>query len=153
MSNTVDSIELSKYVILKMYKKGEKINHLKLQKLLYYIEAWHLVYTDEPLINDNFEAWLHGPVVRKVWNFYKTFSVMFDDLPLPNQDMTINLTEEQEQIIDDVLDEYGEKTGYYLECLTHVEDPWIEARKNGESEIISKDTMKEYYSRLIDVKK
>lgn len=151
--NTVDSIELSKYVIRRMYEKGEKISHLKLQKLLYYIEAWHLVYTDEPLICDEFEAWLHGPVIRKVWNFYKTYSVMFDDLPLPNQDNTINLTEEQEQIIDDVLDEYGEKTGYYLECLTHVEVPWIEARKNGENEIISKNTMKQYYSRLIDVKK
>lgn len=146
----IDSIELSKYIISKMYIKGKKINHLKLQKLLYYIEAWHLVYTEEALIEDDFEAWLHGPVVRKVWNLYKSYSVMFDDLP----DVTpskINLTEEQEQIIDDVLDEYGDKTGYYLECLTHVEEPWIEARGRGENQIISREIMKKYYSGLIDV--
>jgi uncharacterized phage-associated protein len=153
MYRTVDSVELSKYVIRKMYEKGEKINHLKLQKLLYYIEAWHLVYTDKPLIDDDFEAWLHGPVIRKVWNHYKGFSIMFDDLPYPKQEPTIELTEEQKEIIDDVLDEYGEKSGYYLECLTHAEIPWRNARIKGENQIISKEKMKEYYSRLIDVQK
>ncbi len=152
MKKEVDSILLSKYIIYKMYQKGKKINHLKLQKLLYYVEAWHLVYTNEPLIKDNFEAWLHGPVVRRVWNYYRDFSIMFDDLPCIKPGK-IDLTEEQEQIIDDVLDEYGDKTGYYLECLTHVEKPWIEARSQGENQIISKEIMKDYYSGLIDVKK
>ena len=152
MSKQVDAIELAKYVIVKMAEKGKKINHLKLQKLLYYVQAWHLVYTNEPLISENFEAWLHGPVVRKVWDYYKKYSVMFDDLPCEEVD-NIELTEEQKEIIDDVLDEYGDKTGYYLECLTHVEQPWKEARQQGENTPISLSTMIEYYSRLIDVEK
>lgn len=150
MNRTVDSIELSKYIICKMNEKGKKINHLKLQKLLYYIQAWHLVYTEEPLIEEDFEAWLHGPVNRNVWNYYKKFSIMLDELPC-EKNININLTEEQEQIIDDVLDEYGTKSGYYLECLTHVEDPWKDARTKGENTIICKEKMEEYYSKLIDV--
>ena len=150
MRKKVDSIELAKYVICRMKAKGKTINHLKLQKLLYYIQAWHLVYTDEPLIEDEFEAWLHGPVLRKVWNYYKRYSVMLDDLPC-EENCNIDITEEQKQIIDDVLDEYGEKTGYYLECLTHVETPWLEARKKGENTPIALLEMKKYYSKLIDV--
>ena len=150
MDRTIDAIDLAKYIICKMQEKGQRINHLKLQKLLYYVQAWHLVYTDEPLIKDDFEAWLHGPVNRKVWNYYKHFSIMLDDLPCEEL-KEINLTEDQQQIIDDVLDEYGTKTGYYLECLTHVEQPWKEAREKGENTIISKESMKEYYSKMIDV--
>lgn len=150
MNRNIDAMDLAKYIICKMQEKGQKINHLKLQKLLYYVQAWHLVYTDEPLIEDNFEAWLHGPVNRKVWNYYKPFSIMLDDLPCEKL-KEINLTEDQQQIIDDVLDEYGTKTGYYLECLTHVEDPWKEAREKGENTIISKESMKKYYSKMIDV--
>lgn len=151
MNRQVDAIELSKYIICKMNEKGQRINHLKLQKLLYYVQAWHLVYTNEPLIDEDFEAWLHGPVLRSVWDYYKRFSIMFDDLPCDER-YDIELTEEQKEIIDDVLDEYGEKTGYYLECLTHVEEPWKEARIKGANSPISLYKMKEYYSKLIDVK-
>ena len=153
MNNFIDSITLAKYIIYKMQEKGQKINHLKLQKLLYYVQAWHLVYTDEPLIKEEFEAWLHGPVNRNVWNYYKGYSIMFDNLPYEdNEDLEkICLTEDQQQIIDDVLDEYGTRSGYYLECLTHAEEPWKKAREEGENAIISKESMKEYYSKMLDV--
>lgn len=148
MNRQVDVLELAKYIVSRMAQKGQKISHLKLQKLLYYVQSWHLVYSDEPLFNDEFEAWLHGPVVRKVWNYYKNFSIMLDTLPY--EDVIINLTEDQMEIIDDVLDEYGDKSGYYLECLTHAEEPWKKARKQGENTIISKSDMKKYYGSLID---
>ena len=148
----VDVLILAKYIVLKMAEKGKKISHLKLQKLLYYVQAWHLVYADAPLFEDEFEAWLHGPVIRKVWNHYKVFSTMLDFLPV-SQDVKIDLTEDQIELIDDVLDEYGDKTGYYLECLTHAEDPWKNARNNGkENAIITKNSMKDFYGKLLDVK-
>lgn len=145
----VNEIELAKYIINKLADKNQKVNHLKLQKLLYYIQAWHLVYMDEPLFDSEFEAWLHGPVVRKVWDYYKSKSIMLDDLPR-EAEVNIELTEEQKEIINDVLEEYGDKSGYYLECLTHSELPWKEARKKGENTIISKDKMKEYYRSLLN---
>lgn len=145
----VNEIELAKYIICQLNEKGQTVNHLKLQKLLYYVQAWYLVYTDEPLFDEKFEAWLHGPVLRSVWNYYKAKSVMLDDLPC-EKNIDIELTEEQKQIIADVLEEYGDKTGYYLECLTHSEKPWKDARRKGENTIIENDKMKEYYSELLN---
>ena len=149
MSHKVDPITLSKYIIQKMYAKGKPINHLKLQKLLYYVFAWHLVYTNDVIFDEQFEAWLHGPVLRSIWDYFKKYSTMFDILPCPKE-VNIDLTEEQEEIIDDVLDEYGDKSGYYLECLTHSEIPWKNARNKGENTVVSKEDIVKYYSELLD---
>ena len=148
MKKTVDVLEVAKYILFRMAEKGKTLNHLKLQKLLYYVQAWHLVYADEPLFDEEFEAWLHGPVIRKVWNYYKTFSIMLDTLPY--EETEINITEDQRELIDDVLDEYGDKSGYYLECLTHSEKPWQEARKQGENTVIDKESIKNFYGALLD---
>jgi len=149
MYNKINSIELSNYIINKMYDKKMTINHLKLQKLLYYVESWHLVFTGEKIVDDNFEAWLHGPVVRNVWNHFKKHSTMFEELPCP-EFKEIDLNDEQREIIDDVLNEYGKQSGYYLECLTHTEAPWREANQAEDNAIISPESMKKYYSELLN---
>lgn len=153
----IDSILLSEYVLTSV----GRMSHLKLQKLLYYIQALHLAYYGEPLIEDEFQAWLHGPVSRKVWDKYKSFSVLLNDLDIgmlearkvKKQTRKI-LGKDQLELIDDVLKEYGDKTDYHLERLTHSEGPWMEARKGvGISEAsentISRQKMKEYYRKLI----
>lgn len=107
----VDSVELAKYIVCKMAERGENINHLKLQKLLYYVQVWHLVYSDEPLIDEDFEAWLHGPVLRSVWNYYRTFSIMLDTLPC--KEYKLKLTKEQEGLLVNMLNtlrDYCQKT-------------------------------------------
>lgn len=76
---TVDSINLAQYVLAKV----GKANHLKLQKLVYYVEAYHLAYFDgESIISDQFEAWLHGPVSRKLWDHLKPIANVYDDVSL-----------------------------------------------------------------------
>ena len=132
--------------------KGLEINHLKLQKLIYYIDAWHYVFLDKPLIRNDFEAWMHGPVVREVWDHYKNESILNGTVSITNPDVDIStvVSPEQIEVINDVLDEYGDKTSYYLECLTHEEDPWRYARKGYSSSdrcerIIPKAYMKQFY--------
>jgi uncharacterized phage-associated protein len=155
----ITSSELSYYVL---HKLGG-ISHLKLQKILYYIEAWHLAVLEESLINDDFEAWLHGPVIRSVYaNFVGKSYNMYDTLVF-NENKAITTAQEVEsllhqsqiELIADVLAEYGNKSDYHLECLTHSEVPWIEARKGvppGEASRnkISKEIMKCYYSQCIN---
>jgi uncharacterized phage-associated protein len=63
---TVSALFLSKYIL--SYVPSTQ---LKLQKLVYYSEAWHLAYFERPLIPEDFEAWVHGPVVRSLWDHYK----------------------------------------------------------------------------------
>lgn len=144
----VNVIELSKYIIKYLGDKRIPVNHLKLQKLIYYVDAWHYVFKNYSLITDNFEAWQHGPVIRKVWDYYKKSSILYDNLSVP-KNVDFKVSKEQLQIINDVLDEYGDKTGYYLECLTHEEEPWKKARMR-ENKLIEKNHMKQFYSNLLE---
>lgn len=143
-----DSILVSKYVIKTLKEQNKEINHLKLQKILYYIQAWNLALLNEPLFEEDFEAWLHGPVIRKVWDEYKGHSVLIGELSEQDENINLKFTEDQEDVIEDVIDAYGNKSGYYLESLTHQEDPWKNARKQGENTIIKKEEMKKYYRNL-----
>jgi uncharacterized phage-associated protein len=155
--NQIDPVALSKYVVNYVHDLGDKISHLKLQKLLYYCDAWHMVYFDgRQLINEEFEAWMHGPVVRSVWDYYKDESVLYGDIqPAPLMfNISDILNEEQFEVVNDVLDEYGKRTAYHLECLTHNERPWKEARRGYAScdrceEIISKVTTRDFYSKML----
>jgi uncharacterized phage-associated protein len=135
-------------------------NQLKLQKLVYYCEGWHLAYFEKSLIDEDFEAWVHGPVVRSLWDHYKGSRGYLTDFHLkPNWPGKIQdyfkqiLNPEQIELINDVIKEYGDKSAYHLESLSHSELPWREAR-NGYPEsqrsevIISKETMKKYYQSL-----
>jgi uncharacterized phage-associated protein len=154
LGSHVDSIQLANYLLATV----GPMPHLKLQKLVYYVQAWHLAFFEEPLIADDFQAWLHGPVSPRIWKQFKS-----DENPLLNQivqDREIarraramfpqNLTAEQRDLIADVISEYGEKSAYHLECLTHSEKPWIDARKgvgigDKSSNVIPKESMARFY--------
>lgn len=152
----VDSIELSKYILA---SAGSAL-HLKLQKLVYYVEAYHQAYFDQALIEDEFEAWLHGPVSRRLWNHYKQIANIYDPIMCdvePEKAIDAfrgKVTEDQLELIDDVLKEYGHESAYALECLTHSEEPWIRARKGYApddrcEEVIDKNIMKEFYKQYL----
>jgi len=152
---TVSAVSLSHYLL--SYVPS---NQLKLQKLVYYCEGWHLAYFEQPLINEDFEAWVHGPVVRSMWDYYKNLNNILSDIRIKSEygdkirTLFIHvLNPQQIELIGDVIEEYGNKSAYHLEALSHSEPPWREAR-NGYSQsersetIISKDTMKSYYQSL-----
>ena len=121
---------------------------LKLQKLLYYAQAWSLVWDGEPLFQEKIEAWPSGPVVREVYCGY--FEV---GSPWPGAQPG-RLCAPQRETVDRVLDSYGSKPTRLLKDLTRHEKPWQEARAKpgnghrGYSEI-SLASMAEYYGSLV----
>ncbi len=158
----IDPVLLAKYILS---LKGP-MSHLKLQKLLYYVEAWHLVFLDEPLIDCDFKAWVHGPVCLEVWHSLKDLSLLNGGIKMPEKGKAIvvektkkRLAADQLAVIADVLEEYGDLPAHRLEALTHAEKPWLEARGNIPEHLpcratIKKSTMKAYYrSRLEKSKK
>jgi uncharacterized phage-associated protein len=122
---------------------------MKLQKLVYYSQAWSLVWDERPLFDEEIEAWANGPVVRELYNKHKTqFNVS-----KWKWGKSIRLSEDQIATIDSVLKFYGSKTSQWLSDLTHKEDPWRDARKGlgpGDrgSNVITLSSMMEYYSSL-----
>lgn len=143
MANIFD---VAKYIL---EKKGS-MSTMKLQKLCYYSQAWSLVWDDEPLFPEDFEAWANGPVCPKL--FAKTqgqFSVSAKDETGGNG----NLTSDEKDTINNVIAYYGDKDAQWLSRLTHMEDPWKNARgnlPNGApcSNTITKESMAMYYGSL-----
>jgi len=143
-------LSLAQYFISQGENAGRPITNKKLQKLLYYAQAWSLVLRDAPLFNEPIEAWIHGPVVPSVYRQYKEFGFA----PINNQEYDQNtFPEEIEDLLDEVWDIYGKYDANYLEALSHSEAPWIQARSTLDSDtnssaIISHESMKNFYSTL-----
>lgn len=128
---------------------GEPITAMKLQKLVYYSQAWSVVWDEAPLFDDPIEAWANGPVVRSLFNAHTGEFMVGKE---PNGDGR-NLADYQRETVDAVLDAYGHKTAPWLSDLTHREEPWREARaglpdgERGNVEI-TLGAMADYYGNL-----
>lgn len=156
--------DLGHIITYKLNSKGITVSPKKLQKLLYYVEAWNLVHLNTPIIDEEFEAWVHGPVLPSVYHKLKEFGfnnieVVNDELDSVDEEIEKiisdnKLTEDQLELIDSVINKYGGLNSFQLEMLTHNEQPWLEARGNTPphercNSIISKTKMKEYYSSVV----
>lgn len=132
------------------------MSHLKLQKLLYYCQGYHLAKFEEPLFDADFQAWVHGPVCRDIYDILKGKSVLYSDINYSEEDfdsevlLKETISSDQFELVNEVLEPLSKWTGSELENSTHSEFPWIEARggrpANSKCEtIISKDTMQKFY--------
>lgn len=145
MGNAYDAAE---YILS---RTGE-IPAVKLHKLLYYAQAWSLVWDEAPLFENRIEAWKNGPVVRDLYSWHRLdYSVSPGRFKSALSAEGLNST--QRETIDAVLAHYGDKSSQWLSDLTHAEAPWRDARRglsDGESSNaeITLASMAEYYSGL-----
>ena len=114
--------DVAAYILKKM---RASISTMKLQKLVYYSQAWSLVWDERPLFNEKIEAWVNGPVVRELYEEHRG-SYDVSNWPKGNPDALDAVAKET---VDAVLKYYGEKGGQWLSDLTHMERPWKDARK------------------------
>ncbi|WP_321473200.1 type II toxin-antitoxin system antitoxin SocA domain-containing protein [uncultured Paludibaculum sp.] len=134
------------YFIAFSHRHGDPVSNLKLQKLLYYAQAWHLAIHDEPLFREPIQAWVHGPVVPSVYHRYKDWAWKpIED----NPDLPV-LGQTTEDHLAEVMSVYGTMTAYALELLTHEEAPWRNARgglaaDEPSAAVISHEDMRTFY--------
>jgi uncharacterized phage-associated protein len=124
-------------------KKGA-MTTMKLQKLVYYSQAWSTVWDDDVLFHEPIEAWMNGPVVRELFNSTKG---QFRVAAIAEGDIG-TLTVNQHNTIDRVLAFYGDKNAQWLSDLTHMEEPWMEAYSQGQNTEITPSALSEYYSTI-----
>jgi len=142
MANVFD---VAKYIL----EKQGPMTTMKLQKLVYYSQAWSLVWDEKRLFNEGIEAWASGPVVRELYDEHKGEFL----ISVLGKGSIDNLKTEERETIDAVLQTYGDKPAQWLSDLTHMEKPWNDAREgipvgqNSENEI-TLASMSEYYSSL-----
>lgn len=139
--------DVAKYIL----EKQGKMSTWKLQKLCYYSQAWQLAWTGEAIFSEDFQAWSNGPVCPELFHAHQgRFSVGAQDVNSGNSD---NLTSDEKETIDIVLDGYGPKEPYDLREQSHSEAPWKDARRGlpegaRSREVITKEAMGEYYGSL-----
>ncbi|MBI3335487.1 MAG: SocA family protein [Candidatus Portnoybacteria bacterium] len=144
--------DVGRYFLYLAGQEKEPITNKKLQKLVYYAQAWSLVLNNQRLFSEPIEAWVHGPAVRSLYAQYKKFG--FEPIQEEVKSDSIKISEKTKEFLNTVWKAYGKLDAGYLEMLTHSEKPWREARRglqNHESSgnEISLESMKNYYSEKL----
>lgn len=144
--------DIGRYFLYLANQEQKPITNKKLQKLVYYAQAWSLVLQNKKLFSEPIEAWVHGPAVRSLYAQYKKFG--FEPIQEEIKVDTLNIAGQTKELLNSVWNIYGKIDAGYLEILTHFEEPWREARdglqsSENSSNEISLKTMKNYYTEKL----
>ena len=120
---------------------GDNITNLKLQKLLYYQQGYHLAAFDTPLFNEDVEAWIYGPVVPVAYDYYQQYGAT----SLPVCDEVVVLEEKEEALFYRVFDAFREFSAIGLMNKTHSERPWLSVTPHDRGSVIPVQTMKSFF--------
>jgi uncharacterized phage-associated protein len=124
------------------------ITHLKLQKLVYYAQGWNLAINGKSLFQEEIRAWEHGPVVPDLYTEFRRFGYFTipTEIFINKENGKSIFNKAELKVLDQVWDAYGEYDGKFLEELTHQEDTWLYAKRNGK---IEQNSMKTYFKKLL----
>lgn len=118
----------------------ENITNMKLQKLLYYAQGYHLAIYNKPLFGEKILAWEHGPVIKEVYDEYKKFGgdgIEFDG-------SIVDFSPQVEEFLEKIYGYFGQYSAWKLRNMTHSESPWQDTVQNKE---IKKELMKEFFKK------
>lgn len=121
---------------------AEYISNLKLQKLLYYAQGCFLAVTDRPLFSDSIVAWQHGPVVESVYHQYKCNGA--NGIPFEDDFDFSKFTDEENDLLVEVYDTFGQYSAWKLRNMTHEEIPWSSTPQNSE---IPQSVIKQFFKQ------
>lgn len=149
------ALEAARYLILLAASEDEPelLSPLRLQKLLYYVQGWHLAHNPgRPFFFEKVLAWPHGPVVEEVYHEFKSHGRK----PIPEEEASdAGLSEEERGFVRDVWNTYRGYSATALTEMTHDEDPWKDARGTLAREAPSNreivpDAMERYFASRLE---
>ena len=136
-----DASTVAKWIINKIHPEP-----LKLQKLLYLAQGYSYAFYDRPLFYDELEGWVHGPVVREVYNQFSGYQYNCIDISFEMND----LDDDAKDVLNYVIDHFSKYDAKYLEKLSHEQEPWILSRggldpDERSDKTISKESIANYF--------
>ncbi len=147
--SALSSIKIAQYFLsLVDDDAGELMSNLKLQKLLYYAQGYHLAMFGRPLFSEPIEAWTLGPVVREVYDAYKMYGP--GPIPRPRDADFSDLDEGTREFLDEIYCELGQFSAWRLSEMTHADPPWLMARKKGQNSVITHASLREHFGTLLE---
>lgn len=141
MKKIYDALTVAKCIINRIHPEP-----LKLQKLLYLAQGYSYAFYDRPLFSDELEGWVHGPVVREVYNRFKDYQYNSIDINFEVEE----LDDEAKDVLDYVINNFSKYDAKYLEELSHEQEPWILSRggldpDERSDKTISKESISNYF--------
>jgi len=144
----MDALNIAKYFLYKANLEGDLITNLKMQKLLYYAQAWYLVnFKNRVLFDDVIEAWDFGPVIPSVYHHFKEYRHTPIDYKSSPNSIFKKVQGEEKEYLDEFYDKFINFSAHDLVNMSHNEEPWEIAFKNS-IKVIDIDNIRKYYSDL-----
>lgn len=151
---------VANYMLKAMRKGGKAASMVSLMKLIYFAHGMHLARYGGSLIQQEFEAWENGPVVRAVWESFKDDGVrgyIPDDawatrfVPQTGDRIPVGavVNEQTETLLDFVIDLLSRHTAFQLVEMTHERgSPWHRVWFSKTANLgmkIGNDTIREWF--------
>jgi uncharacterized phage-associated protein len=135
-----------------MEDEPEYLTEIRLQKLLYYAQAWFLVFNEAPLFDTRIEAWAHGPTIAEI---HKKYSHIGPAGIPPEKEFGERLTEAEKEFLFEIWDTYKKYSAWSLRDMATKEAPWIQARgKCGPADRcdneVTHESLKSYFDKLLE---
>jgi len=145
MNSYLSAINVAKYLLYKANFDGESITNLKMQKLLYYAQAWYLVNHSKPLFKDDIKAWKYGPIIEEAYHHFKRFR--YSPISFLNSEKIENKIPAKEKIyLDEFYKTFIRFSASDLTQASHNDDPW---KNTKQGETISIGSMMIFYKNLL----
>lgn len=158
-----DVIDVCRHVINYSNEKGYGISNLKLQKLLYFIQAFYLISGDgEPCFKEEIEAWDFGPVVPRAYREYRICGSSliptiksYSKIQSENGKLKLRICkynddvilDDDKELINSVVDKFKLYSASELVQLTHNQKPWKDAYySEGKNSTISLEAIRSYFN-------
>lgn len=126
-------------------REREGITNLKLQKVLYFAQAYFVAKLERTLFRDKIEAWEYGPVIPTVYHKYKGSG----NQPIVTEIDGSSIQDTDKKILEMVWGNFGGYSASRLVDISHAHKPWKEAFGSGSNEI-SRESLAEYYAPLLN---
>lgn len=139
--------DIARYIIDYSWDRKKTVSNLRLQKILYFVQAEFLVTKGEPCFDEDIYAWSLGPVVPQVYHMYKKFG----NISIPTEGTSgkeYGIADEDIVLLNEIIDECNKHSTSTLVQWTHSQEPWIKASNSGFNKLISKSSIKQFFEEV-----
>lgn len=151
---SVDTV--SRYIINYCDEYLGGVSNIRLQKLLYFVQAQFIMDLGIAAFKEEMEAWSFGPVIPEIYRKYKIFgrdniivnakSDIKKYLFGCNNELNEEILKEDMNIINKALKATEDVSTAELIRVSHLQDPWKNAyNKDNPKNIITKESIYEYF--------
>ena len=135
---------IAKYIIHYSASQSKTVSNLRLQKILYFVQAEFLVSKKEPCFEEELYAWNFGPVVPCVYHEYKVYGGA--SIPPPDNEVFYHISSDDRQLINEIVDQCNRYSTSFLVQLTHNQEPWKKAFNYSVDHVISKSSIRNFFN-------